>query len=61
MLVVVISVQVMVIDVAVCMVALRSLGGSGTASVKHYSILYNIIIIIVWYVLMVLLSVEYVE
>ena len=35
MLVVVVSVQVMVIDVAVCMVALRLLGGLGTASVKH--------------------------
>ena len=35
MLVVVVSVQVMVIDVAVCMVALRLLGGLGTTSVKH--------------------------
>ena len=33
MLVAVVSVQVMVIDVAVCMVALRLLGGLGTASV----------------------------
>ena len=33
MFVVVVSVQVMVIDVAVCMVALRLLGGLGTASI----------------------------
>ena len=35
MLVVVVSVQVMVIDVAVCMVALKLLGGLGTTSVNH--------------------------
>ena len=36
MLVAVVSVQVMVIDVAVCMVALRLLGGLGTASIVKY-------------------------
>ena len=38
MFVVVVSVQVMVIDVAVCMVALRLLGGLGTASENIFSI-----------------------
>ena len=37
MLVVVVSVQVMVIDMAVCMVAVRLFGGLGTASVKHFN------------------------
>ena len=46
MLVVVVSVQVMVIDVAVGMVALRSLGGLGTISVKHSRIIINVYIII---------------
>ena len=44
MLVVVVSVQVMVIDVAICMVALRLLGGLGTISVKLFR-LYNIVCI----------------
>ena len=47
-LVVVVSVQVMVIDVAVCMVALTLLGGLGTAS----------ILIIIKYVLSIIIMVN---
>ena len=43
MLVVVVSVQVMVIDVAVCMVAVRLLGGLGKTSVLVMTTQFNTI------------------